>query len=130
LNAFLTHGVAPYYTHQNIAEFWNMWTRPADKRGGFGMDCETANSEIAKFNTMMDLAADSAAVYDNWRTLVHDYQVKGVQAHDARLVAAMIVHGISNVLTLNVKDFARYSGIMHAIHPSSVNFDVIASPSS
>jgi len=37
--------------------------------------------------------------------------VKAIQAHDARVVAAMHVHGIGNLLTLNVKDFRRFSGI-------------------
>jgi predicted nucleic acid-binding protein len=119
LERLLTQGAALYYTHQNIAEFWNIWTRPADKNG-FGLDCQTAEREIAKLETMMDLAADSAAVYHNWRKLVRDNKVKGVQVHDARLVAAMMVHGISSLLTLNVKDFARYSGTMRAIHPRSV----------
>jgi hypothetical protein len=32
-------------------------------------------------------------------------------AHDARLVAAMIVHGVTHLLTFNGADFARYSGI-------------------
>ncbi len=44
---------------------------------------------------MMRLAGDSVAVYEHWRQLVRDYRVKGVQVHDARLVAAMLVHGVS-----------------------------------
>jgi len=39
--------------------------------------------------------------------------------HDARLAAAMLVHGIGHILTLNVADFSRYSGLT-AVHPSSV----------
>ncbi len=39
------------------------------------------------------------------------YQVSGKNAHDARLVAAMMVHGISRILTFNVGDFMRYAGI-------------------
>ncbi len=31
----------------------------------------------------------------------------------------MVVHGISHILTLNVTDFSRYSGLT-AVHPSSV----------
>ena len=43
----------------------------------------------------------------------------GVQVHDARLVAAMLVHGIPNLLTLNVTDFARYADVITAVHPRS-----------
>jgi hypothetical protein len=37
--------------------------------------------------------------------------VSGVQVHDARLVAAMHVHQIGSLLTLNVQDFRRYGEI-------------------
>jgi predicted nucleic acid-binding protein len=37
--------------------------------------------------------------------------IAGVQVYDARLVAAMRVHRIQNLLTLNVGDFRRYDGI-------------------
>jgi predicted nucleic acid-binding protein len=107
-----------YYTHQSIAEFWNVWTRPAGKNG-FGLAGESAEREIAKFESMMELAADNAGVYDNWRQLVRDYRVTGVQVHDARLVAAMLIYGIPNLLTLNVADFARYSGVITPVHPES-----------
>jgi predicted nucleic acid-binding protein len=118
LERLLRDDAALYYTHQNIAEFWNVWTRPTDKNG-FGLTGETAEREIGKFEGMMELAADSAAVYERWRQLVRDYRVKGVQVHDARLVAAMLVHGIPNLLTLNVADFARYVGVITAVHPRS-----------
>jgi hypothetical protein len=31
--------------------------------------------------------------------------------HDARIVAAMLVSGVDNILTTNVRDFLRYPGI-------------------
>jgi predicted nucleic acid-binding protein len=34
--------------------------------------------------------------------------VLGTKVHDARLVAAMNVHGIERILTFNTGDFARY----------------------
>jgi predicted nucleic acid-binding protein len=41
-----------------------------------------------------------------------------MQVHDARLIAAMTVHGINNILTLNTRDLARYPGI-NALEPSA-----------
>jgi len=38
-------GTVLYYTHQNIAEFWNVATRPAD-RNGFGLTPADADREI------------------------------------------------------------------------------------
>ena len=119
LDRLLKEDAALYYTHQNIAEFWNVWTRPADKNG-FGLTGETAAQEIGKFEHMMRLAADSAAVYGKWREIVSEYRVTGVQVHDARLVAAMLVHGIPNILTLNAADFARCAKIITSVHPGSL----------
>jgi len=47
------------------------------------------------------------------------YNVVGVQVHDARLVAAMHVHGVKRILTFNDRDFVRYSDIM-ALHPRTI----------
>jgi hypothetical protein len=40
---------------------------------------------------------DSAHVHAEWRRLVIQYSVAGVQVHDARLVASMLVHTVSNI---------------------------------
>src|ERR1017187_1656405 len=50
LERLLREDAALYYTHQNITEFWNVWTRPVDKNG-FGLAGETAargNRQVRK----------------------------------------------------------------------------------
>ena len=42
--------------------------------------------------------------------MVADHDVKGKQVHDARLVAAMLRHNISHLLTFNAAD-TRYAEI-------------------
>jgi hypothetical protein len=59
----------------------------------------------------MTLLPENEGVYREWRRIVVEFAVSGVQVHDARLVAAMLVHGVSHILTLNVADFGRYDGI-------------------
>jgi len=39
------------------------------------------------------------------------YGVSGVQVQDARLAAAMYVHGVPHILTLNLPDFSRFEGL-------------------
>lgn len=39
----------------------------------------------------------------------------GKQVHDANIVATMLAHGISNLLTHNTSDFSRYSQLIHII---------------
>jgi hypothetical protein len=48
-----------------------------------------------------------------------EHRVSGAQVHDARLVAAMLAHGISHLLTLNDRDFTRYSSIT-VMHPGNL----------
>ena len=68
---------------------------------------------------LFSFLADSAATHDEWRRLVVAHAVSRVQVHDARLVAAMLVHGVPNLLTLNVTDFSGYAAIA-AVHPQDV----------
>jgi hypothetical protein len=56
-------------------------------------------------------SGETDEIYRQWQILVLQYQVLGKAAHDARLVAAMRVHGIENILTYNGADFRRYEGI-------------------
>jgi predicted nucleic acid-binding protein len=70
---------------------------------------------------LFPLLPDSAAVYTEWRRLVVSFGVSGIQVHDARIVAAMIVHGVTQILTFNTTDFVRYGtrGIT-AVDPTTV----------
>jgi predicted nucleic acid-binding protein len=62
---------------------------------------------------------DSPSVYEKWKALVLAHSVIGVNVHDARLVAAMLIHGVTHILTANVKDFVRYASVT-AIAPDEV----------
>lgn len=42
--------------------------------------------------------------------LVARYEVSGKKIHDANIVATMLVHGLTHLLTYNVDDFARFEG--------------------
>lgn len=106
------------YTQQNIAELWNTMTRPAE-RNGFGLSVIEADREVRLIETEMLLLTDSRQVYTEWRRLIVQHAICGVQVHDARLAAVMYVHGVSHILTLNTSDFARFDGIT-ALHPSAV----------
>ena len=111
-------GAVLYYTHQNIAEFWNVATRPAD-RNGFGLTPADADREVRVMEKGMVLLPDKEAIYHEWRQLVVAHAVSGVQVHDARIAAAMRVHGVTHLLTLNTGDFTRYPGIT-AVHPATL----------
>lgn len=107
-----------HFTHQNIAEFWNALTRPI-QRNGLGLTIAEAEAEVLAIEAGMTLLSDNEAVYREWRRIIVECSVSGVQVHDARLVAVMIVHRVSHILTLNVADFSRFSGIS-VLHPKAV----------
>lgn len=114
-----SQGTIFHYTHQNIAELWNAMTRP-QVRNGFGLTVADAEREVRVIEAGMSFLPDNSAVYREWRRIVLELGVLGVQVHDARLAAVMYVHRVSHILTLNVTDFSRFSGLA-AVHPGSIH---------
>ena len=104
---------------QNLIEFWNVYTRPANKNG-LGHTANEAGEEIRRLKAFFTVVADTASIYDQWERLVVQYQVLGVNVHDARLAAAMLVHKLTHILTFNIEDFNRYIGEITPVHPTSV----------
>ncbi len=103
---------------QNIVEFWNVCTRPVD-RNGFGLSIAETNESVEYIERTMTFLPDNNQVYSIWRQLAATHSVRGVQVHDARLVATMLAHDVTHLLTLNQPDFARY-GSIQAVHPSQL----------
>jgi predicted nucleic acid-binding protein len=96
---------------QNLYEFWAVCTRPA-AQNGLGLAVAAARGEMTRLMGLFVLREDTPAIFREWERLVVAHQVSGKNAHDARLVAAMAVHGISRLLTFNAGDFQRYPGIV------------------
>jgi len=115
LHALRTAGASLYFTSQNLAEFWNVCTRPA-LQNGYGLSIAETDRRAALIEATFSLLPDNAQVHTEWRRLVVVHSVMGVQVHDARIVAAMLVHGITHLLTLDEHDFVRYPGIT-VVHP-------------
>lgn len=109
--SFLQHaGQTLQAVPQNIYEFWVVATRPVAVNG-LGLSIAEALAEVTKLTALFPLFPDTPAVYPEWLRLVGAHHVSGKTAHDARLVAAMAVHGVTHLLTFNTADFARFPGI-------------------
>ena len=61
------------------------------------------------------LAEVDAGVTLSLLQLLNTIQIGGKQVHDANIVATMQTHGIGQLLTHNVSDFARYSHLITVI---------------
>jgi predicted nucleic acid-binding protein len=95
---------------QNFYEFWVVATRPT-AQNGLGLTPAQVQAELARLKALFTVRNDTPALFSEWEQLVVAYQVNGKNAHDARLVAAMSIHGITQLLTFNERDFQRYHGI-------------------
>lgn len=95
-------------TTQNIAEFWNVATRPAVNNG-----LELPSAMVARLfeETIEPICAvlvELDTLGDEFKRLLTTYGVIGKQVHDARLVAMMLTWQVANILTLNERNFRRY----------------------
>jgi predicted nucleic acid-binding protein len=95
---------------QVLYEFWVVTTRPAADNG-LGFSVQRASADIADLMNLYSLYHDDIAVFLAWRDLVVRYGTIGKPAHDARLAAAMVRHGITHLLSFNAHDFARYTEV-------------------
>lgn len=95
---------------QNIVEFWVVATRPIAVNG-FGLAGQEALQEIEVLRTTYVILPGLPAIQDEWLDLCKRYSVLGRQAHDAHLVALMLSHRLTHLLTLNPGDFKRFEEI-------------------
>lgn len=110
VRALLARGDELCCAPQNIVELWNVSTRPATARGGFGLTTAETDRRVRLIERVFTVLEETPAVYPEWRRLVVNHSVAGVQVHDARIVAVMNVHAVTHVLTLKGADFSRYAG--------------------
>ena len=112
-------GFIPCLVPQICYEFWAVVTRPVDVNG-LGLSSQQATLELAQLASLFSILRDERVIFERWQNLVSQYEVIGKKTHDARLVAAMLRHGITHLLTLNPSDFRRYSTIK-VLEPSTVS---------
>jgi predicted nucleic acid-binding protein len=95
---------------RNLVELWVVATRPV-ANNGLGLSPPTIAGELRALNSLFRLLEGKSEVAAAWETLVGKHLVSGKLAHDAHLVAVMQIYALTNLLTFNIADFQRYSGI-------------------
>jgi predicted nucleic acid-binding protein len=118
LEVLVARGARLCFTSQILGEFWNASTRPADKNG-LGLSVDETERIARVIERDFELLPDSREVHDRWRSLLFTHQVKGVQVHDTRVAASMYVHGVQQLLTVNVRDFRRFPQL-RIVHPADL----------
>jgi predicted nucleic acid-binding protein len=111
-------GYIPCIVPQVLYEYWVVATRPIAENG-LGLTPAETEHDLGQIVDQFHLFRDERAILDRWLRLVVVHSVQGKSAHDARLVAAMIRHGITHLVTFNDQHFRRFTAIT-AIHPDNV----------
>jgi predicted nucleic acid-binding protein len=110
ISYLLTQGDECFLTAQVLVELWVVATRPVEVNG-LGWAVEQARSIIDQLLNRFPLLEESPQIFPNWLELVTVNGVMGKRTHDARIVATMLAHEITHLLTFNPSDFAVTSSI-------------------
>lgn len=109
-------------TAQVLVEFWVVATRPVNVNG-LGWTVEQTRSTIDQLLDRFPLLEETSQIFPNWLKLVTNSKVLGKRTHDVRIIATMLAHGITHLLTFNPNDFAITLSIT-VIHPQDLaNFE-------
>jgi hypothetical protein len=73
---------------QILYEYWSVATRPV-ANNGLGLSPAEAAAELTALRRLFRLLKDERGIYSAWNELVVAHAVRGKQAHDARLAAAL-----------------------------------------
>jgi predicted nucleic acid-binding protein len=118
IDYFLRNGETLVITPQNVTEFWCVATRP-EAVNGLGLSIAETMTRIRAFQKALVLLSETERIFEEWEQLVAQHQVIGKRVYDARLVAAMLVHNVTHLLTFNTDDFKRFSEIT-VVDPQNV----------
>ncbi len=115
----LIRGDDVFLVPQCLYEFWSVTSRPRiGTANGIGWTIPEVRSELDTLQEHFSLLPDTPDIFDRWLELVTRSQVSGRPSHDARLAAAMLVHGLDALLTFNGPDFRRFG--VQIVHPADL----------
>jgi predicted nucleic acid-binding protein len=107
----LAQGDECFLTSQILVEFWVVATRPVEVNG-LGWTVEQTRSTINQLLNRFPLLEESSDIFANWLDLVTTNKVMGKRTHDARIVAVMLSHEVTHLLTFNPRDFVVIPNIV------------------
>jgi predicted nucleic acid-binding protein len=107
LNDWPRAGIALYTSGQILREYLAVATRPG-AQNGLGLSRDDALHNVHSLRGRLTLLAEDQRVHDRLVDLVGSVDCTGKQVHDANVAATMLVHGVENLVTMNIADFARF----------------------
>jgi predicted nucleic acid-binding protein len=102
-------------TRQVLREYLAATTRPQSWSRALTLAEATADSD--GFTRRFAVLEDGPAVWDALMVLTRRFNFGGKQVHDANIVATMLAHGETRLLTFNVPDFRRFDSVIEVVAP-------------
>lgn len=110
ISQLLARGHECCLTAQVLIELWVVATRPVEVNG-LGWTVEQTRSTVDWLLSRFPLLEESPQIFLSWLDLATVNRAMGKRTHDVRLVAVMLAHGVTHLLTFNPSDFGAISGI-------------------
>lgn len=102
-------------SRQIVREYLAVVTRPGGESEPLPM--AAALADVARFEKDFDILEDGPAVAAQLVQLCRAVTVSGRQVHDANIVATMLAHGETRLLTANRSDFQRFGSLIQIVEP-------------
>ena len=106
-------GTTLWISRQIIREYLAVLTRP--QTFSLPVPIATLINEITSFESQYQIAEDGPQVTKGLLNLITQIPTGGKQIHDANIVATMLSHSVTQILTHNIGDFNRYSSLIIVI---------------
>ena len=110
LRRLQTEASLPWISRQVLREYLAVATRPQASVAALPM--KDAIADVRRFRLTFNVLDDGPDVFDFLLRLLAAHPGAGKQVHDANLVAVMLTHGITRLLTFNVADFRRFGNLI------------------
>ena len=102
-------------SRQIVREYLAVVTRPQPGTIPFSMEKALARARL--FVDTMTVLEDGPEVWSGLQRLGRTVAFAGRQVHDANIVATMLAHGETSILTFNAADFARFAPTIIVVAP-------------
>jgi predicted nucleic acid-binding protein len=112
-------GVEMWISRQVLREFLAVLTRPQVFLKPRPISTITAT--VRQFETLFRIAEENATVTARLLDLLERTPVGGRQVHDANIVATMLSHGVTRLVTENTTDFKRFADLITVLPLGAVD---------
>ena len=102
-------------TRQVLREYLAATTRP--QSWSRALTLAEATADTVSFMQRFTVLDDGPQVWNRLMVLSQRFTFGGKKVHDANIVATMLAHGETRLLTFNVADFRRFDTLIEVVAP-------------